>query len=117
MNGRGCCIASAASGGVAGGTRHWRKFLGWIIPGGILALLPKCPACLVAYFAIVGGIGISVTTAMYVRWGLVILCLGSLAYFAVSLRRRIMVRRTAGPSTPPSLRLRSGLWKKLSIAK
>jgi hypothetical protein len=92
VSGYGCCVASSGSGRVAGGARHWRESVRWIIPSGILVLLPKCPACLVAYIAIVGGIGISVTTAMYVRWGVVILCIGSLAYFAVSLGRRMMAR-------------------------
>jgi len=56
---------------------------GWIVPGGILLLLPKCPACIVAYLAIAGGIGISITAAIYLRMAIVMLCGASLAYFAV----------------------------------
>ncbi len=72
--------------------RRSREAAGWIVPSSVLALLPKCPACIVAYLALGSGIGISVPTAIYLRMGLVILCVGSLAYFALRRGRRLMAR-------------------------
>ncbi len=72
MSGHGCCEGVSTSSGprttgarIDSGGPHPRSLVGrcldiarWIIPSGILALLPKCPACLAVYFAIGTGIGI-----------------------------------------------------------
>jgi len=59
----------------------------WIGPSVVLALLPKCALCFAASVALVTGIGVSVTTAAYLRYGLLVLCAGSLLYLiATSFR-------------------------------
>ena len=104
MNAHRCCVVP--TGGVeqkqagvriAGGDPHppsfTRRFLDLtakIIPVAILAVLPKCPACLAAYVALGTGIGLSLTAATYIRLSLVVLCVASLVFFAAkSLRPRL----------------------------
>jgi hypothetical protein len=76
---------------------RFRAAARWIIPSGILALLPKCPACLAAYFAIGGGLGISLSAATYLRSGLIFLSATSLTYFAVNCARRFLAQRMEDP--------------------
>jgi hypothetical protein len=57
---------------------------GTVVPAAILALLPKCPACLVAWLA-VAGLGVTVSTATALRIGLLVSCVACLAYMWRSL--------------------------------
>lgn len=60
--------------------RRGLNIAGTVIPAAVLVLLPKCPACIVAYLAIGAGIGVAASTAAYLRTTLVFLCLACLAY-------------------------------------
>jgi hypothetical protein len=64
--------------------RRCHNIVGWLLPAGGLVMLPKCPACLAAYLALMTGIGISVSAATYLRMLVFIVCIASVAYFAAT---------------------------------
>src|SRR5438552_5326596 len=63
---------------------------GWLVPGVILGLLPKCPACLAAYVAVWTGIGLSFSAATHLRASLLILCVGFILLLATRNARRMI---------------------------
>jgi hypothetical protein len=70
--------------------RRCANAAGWIVPGAIIALLPKCPICLAAYVAVWTGIGLSFSAATHLRVSLLILCVGSILFPATRNTRRLI---------------------------
>ena len=71
--------------------RRSGEIAGWIVPGVILALLPKCPMCLAAYLTMATGIGISVAAAVSLRAFLVVLWVSSLVFLGRKQIRNMRV--------------------------
>ena len=86
-----CCQSQPRTGG--GAARHsprlrrLRELAGVLLPGTLLALLPKCPMCLAAYVALGTGFTLSYTSAHLLLRGLTALCICTLAFCLV---RRIL---------------------------
>src|SRR3954449_6741630 len=59
--------------------RRGGELAGWVLPSATLILFPKCPACVAAYIALWSGVGVSITTASYLRTSLLILCITAVA--------------------------------------
>lgn len=70
--------------------RRGRELLAWSVPGIILVLLPKCPACFAAYIAVGTGLGLTLPMAGVVRWVLLVACGAALVYLAVRQVRRLL---------------------------
>jgi hypothetical protein len=101
VNAHRCCVVPSdgveqkqAGVRIAGGdphppssTRRSLDLTAKIVPVAILAVLPKCPACLAAYVAVGTGVGLSLTAATYIRLSLIVLCVASLVYFAAKAVR------------------------------
>jgi hypothetical protein len=89
-----CCESTAAKRSITVTSRgpfarRCHDFAGWMLPAGGLVLLPKCPACLAAYIAIVTGAGVSISTATYLRMLLLTACIACIVYLAARRGRRL----------------------------
>ena len=71
------------------GVRKSRGVAAWLVPGGLLVLMPKCPVCLAGYVAAATGLGLSVPAASGLRMVLITLCCLALAFLAI----RLLLRR------------------------
>lgn len=97
---RSCCQHATSDGELLPRRSSWWRCgaaaVKWIVPGATLVLLPKCPACVVAYVTLLTGTGISLANASTLRVALLILCLSTLAVLTLKLVTRwIRARRPA----------------------
>lgn len=60
--------------------RAMKNSAGVIIPGALLALLPKCPLCLSAWMSVALGLGVPASTANALHGTLIVLCLAVIAF-------------------------------------
>lgn len=69
--------------------RRFASFLCWLVPGTLLALMPKCPMCFAAYIALGTGIGLSLPAASFLRGSLIAISAGSLTFLVIrTIRKR-----------------------------
>jgi hypothetical protein len=73
MNGTFCCLARGTAPN-DGPARRWLKAAGSALPGAMVILLPKCPACLAAWIAASTGVALPTMVAGSIRPCLVIAC-------------------------------------------
>jgi len=69
--------------------RRAREIFAWVLPSVILVLAPKCPACLAAHVMLWTGLGLSLSTATYLRWVLPFLGVASILFLTVERLDRI----------------------------
>lgn len=85
-----CCCTD----GEAAAPNRWTPpiagLIEWAIPVVVLALIPKCPACVAGYVLLATGVGLSLPVASAVRWGLIALSIVALVYLAVRAARRAL---------------------------
>jgi hypothetical protein len=83
MNSPHCCQRKMHTSLDSRQQRTWphraREVAGWLVPGALLALMPKCPLCLAAYVALCSGLTLSYSSAHLLMRTLTALCIGTLA--------------------------------------
>lgn len=82
-----CCRKTPLRRGLAAGA--------WLIPGGLLVLMPKCPVCVAGYIALLTGAGISIPAASGIRIALIAACTAALLFLACRLARTLLPRAAA----------------------
>ena len=87
MNSLHCCQRKSSIGDDARQQKTWlrrpREVAGLILPGALLALIPKCPMCLAAYVTLCTGFTMSCSSAHILMRTLSALCIGTLALCVV----------------------------------
>jgi hypothetical protein len=71
--------------------RRCREVGAWALPTTMLALMPKCPACVAAYVAVWSGLGLSLGAATFLRTALLLLLALSLLYLILTRLVRFLV--------------------------
>lgn len=82
--------------------RRVGRFVSWIVPGAVLALMPKCPACLAAYLALGTGLSLSLPVAENLRLGALTLSGAVLGGLALQVMARRLAPRAAKSACAPT---------------
>jgi len=72
----------------AGWTRRILSLFEWALPVTVLAVMPKCPACVAAYVVLFTGIGLSFSAAAVVRWSVIAISISTLLLLGIRMIRR-----------------------------
>lgn len=65
---------------------RYKRLIGlgkWFAPGAALLLIPKCPLCVMAYFAAFTGVGLSFSAAHNLRLTLIAVSVTAIAYLTI----------------------------------
>ncbi len=65
----------------------------WAVPLSLLALVPKCPACVAGYVLLFTGVGLSFTVASALRLGVIAASVAAVTFLAVRAARRLITSR------------------------
>lgn len=68
----------------------------WAIPVTVLALVPKCPACVAAYVLLFTGFGLSLPAAAAMRWTLISLSAAAITLLVIRAIRKLAAGQSAG---------------------
>jgi hypothetical protein len=91
VNMRGCCAGPESA--QRRFARRLTEAAGWVLPGVIVTLLPKCPACLAAWLVLSTGIGLSAPAAGRLRLLLLIVSLVPTLYLTAKVVVRVQRSR------------------------
>jgi hypothetical protein len=86
----GACCNATSTGKSPPWVRRVREVFAWALPSATLVLMPKCPVCLAAYVTLWTGLGLSLTTATYLRWALLFVSAASLVFLIGKWLNRIV---------------------------
>ena len=75
-------------------SRRWGRKIGegaaWTGSGTLLLLMPKCPICIATYVMVWTGMSLSLATAAWLRWGLLVLSVASLLVLMLNRRKSLV---------------------------
>src|SRR5260221_2998287 len=78
------CCAAASDRLTPSWVQRVREILAWLVRSDILVLVPKCPGCLAAHVALWTGLGLSLSTATYLRWALLLVGVAALLFLIMA---------------------------------
>ena len=96
-----CCRKRLAPRNTATPVRRGIAASAWLVPGGLLVLMPKCPVCVAGYVALLTGVGISIPAASGLRFFLIAACIAALAVLAFRFTQKVRAGKSPRKSISP----------------